>query len=76
VRALGAQISLRITHSRIAIILGNFLVDNLPTGYSLVYLPTELDLIPTPIPEPASWIGGALTLGAIGFVARRRLVKS
>jgi hypothetical protein len=55
---------------------GNFLVDNLPAGYSLVYLPTELDLIPTPIPEPATWLGGALALGAIGFVARRRFVKS
>jgi hypothetical protein len=50
---------------------GSFIVDNLPTGYSLVYLPTELDLVP--IPEPATWIGGALALGAIAFTQRRRL---
>jgi autotransporter-associated beta strand protein len=42
----------------------------LPTGYDLVYLPNELDLVP--VPEPATWIGGALALGAIGFVSRRR----
>jgi autotransporter-associated beta strand protein len=27
------------------------------------------------VPEPSTWIGGALTLGAIGFMQRRRLGK-
>ena len=47
---------------------------NLPTGYSLVYLPTELDLVP--IPEPATWIGGALALGAMAFASRRCLRRN
>jgi fibronectin-binding autotransporter adhesin len=45
---------------------------NLPAGYSLVYLGTELDLVPTAIPEPATWIGGALALGAIVCAKRKR----
>jgi hypothetical protein len=52
---------------------GHFIVDNLPAGYSLLYLPTELDLVPTAIPEPATWIGGVLALGALAFAQRRRL---
>jgi fibronectin-binding autotransporter adhesin len=51
---------------------GHFIVDNLPAGYSLLYLPTELDLVPTAIPEPATWLGGALALAALTFVARKR----
>ncbi len=51
---------------------GSFIVDNLPAGYSLVYLPTELDLVPIAIPEPATWLGGALALGAVAFAKRRR----
>jgi hypothetical protein len=54
---------------------GSFIVDNLPAGYSLVYLPTELDLVPTAIPEPATWLGGAIALGAIVLTQRRRLAK-
>ena len=42
----------------------------LPPGYSLVYLPNELDLVP--IPEPATWIGGVSALGAIALAMRRR----
>lgn len=48
-------------------------VSGVPSGYDLVYSDTDLELVPTPIPEPATWIGGALALGAIAFVSRRRL---
>jgi fibronectin-binding autotransporter adhesin len=44
----------------------------LPTGYDLVYNATDIELVPTAIPEPATWIGGALALGAIGFAWRSR----
>lgn len=46
-------------------------VTNLPSGYQLVYGLTELDL--TPVPEPATWLGGALALGALAYSQRRRL---
>ena len=46
-------------------------VTGMPANYSLVYNSTDLELVP--IPEPSTWIGGVLALGAIGFVARRRL---
>jgi len=26
-----------------------------------------------PVPEPSTWIGGALALGAIGYTQRRRI---
>jgi autotransporter-associated beta strand protein len=44
-------------------------VTGIPSGYALIYNATDLELVP--IPEPATWIGGALTLGAIGFAWRR-----
>ncbi|MEY2495807.1 MAG: hypothetical protein QOJ45_2299 [Verrucomicrobiota bacterium] len=44
----------------------------IPSGYTLVYNPTDIELVPTPIPEPATWIGGALALSAIGFIRLRR----
>ena len=47
------------------------LVSGIPAGYELVYHTTDLQLVP--IPEPATWITGALLLGAIGFTQRRRL---
>jgi len=47
-------------------------VMGVPSGYSLVYNPTDLELVPTAIPEPATWIGGALALGAIVFAWRSR----
>jgi hypothetical protein len=31
-----------------------------------------MELVPTAIPEPATWIGGALALGAMGFIRRRQ----
>jgi hypothetical protein len=43
----------------------------IPGGYSLVYHDMDIQLVP--IPEPATWIGGALVLGALGFMQRRRL---
>jgi fibronectin-binding autotransporter adhesin len=42
----------------------------IPAGYTLVYNPTDIELVP--IPEPATWIGGALALGAICFTQRHR----
>jgi len=50
------------------------MVMGVPSGYALVYNPTDLELVP--IPEPATWIGGALALGAIAFVQRRRLRRA
>lgn len=46
---------------------------DIPGGYALVYHSTDIQLVP--IPEPATWIGGALTLGVIAFVSRRRLLS-
>jgi len=48
---------------------------NLPAGYTLVYTPTELDLVMTPVPEPSTWIGAALALGAVGWTQRKRFGK-
>ncbi|MEY2565379.1 MAG: fibronectin-binding autotransporter adhesin [Verrucomicrobiota bacterium] len=48
-------------------------VNNLPSNYILFYGTNELDLIA--VPEPSTWIGGALALGALGFSQRRRFVK-
>ncbi len=45
-----------------------------PTGYDLVYNATDIELVP--IPEPATWIGAALALGAIAFGSRRRLRRA
>ena len=50
-------------------------VTDLPSGYSLSYTGTELDLAPVPVPEPATWIGGALALGVLGWSQRRRFVR-
>jgi len=49
-----------------------FLAPTLPSGYDLVYGDTALILVA--VPEPSTWIGGALALGAIVFVSRRRLL--
>jgi autotransporter-associated beta strand protein len=50
-------------------------VMDIPSGYTLVYNPTDIELVP--IPEPATWIGGALALGAMAFSRqRRRRLKS
>lgn len=52
-------------------------VMGVPSGYTLVYNADDIELVPTAIPEPATWIGGALALGAIGFSRQRgRRLKS
>jgi autotransporter-associated beta strand protein len=33
------------------------------------------EVVPTGIPEPSTWIGGALALGALGYTQRRRLAR-
>jgi autotransporter-associated beta strand protein len=50
-------------------------VTNLPTGYSLVYNPTELDLVITAVPEPSTWIGGALVAASLLATQRKRFVR-
>jgi hypothetical protein len=42
----------------------------LPAGYDLVYHESDIQLVP--IPEPSTWIGGALALGALVFARRKR----
>jgi autotransporter-associated beta strand protein len=44
---------------------------DLPSGYNLVYHDMDIQLVP--IPEPATWIGGALVFAALVFTQRRRL---
>lgn len=50
-------------------------VQNMPMGYSLVYNPTDLELVPTAIPEPATWIGAALATGVLLVVRRRKRAR-
>ena len=56
---------------------GAFTPMHLPAGYELFYNPngTELDLVFTAIPEPATWLGAAVALGALLFTQRRRFAK-
>jgi autotransporter-associated beta strand protein len=46
---------------------------NLPSGYDLQYNNGEIDLVA--VPEPTTWIGAALALGAIGWMSRRSVAK-
>jgi fibronectin-binding autotransporter adhesin len=46
-------------------------VTGLDPGYQLIYGTNSL--IAAPIPEPSTWIGGALALAAVGFVQRGKL---
>ena len=46
-------------------------VNNLPSGYQLVYGTNELDM--TPVPEPSTWAAGVLMAAALGYSQRRRL---
>jgi autotransporter-associated beta strand protein len=50
-----------------------FLEPTLPAGYDLVYGTDSLTLVL--VPEPATWIGAALALAAIGFTQRKRFAK-
>jgi autotransporter-associated beta strand protein len=52
---------------------GTFDFGAAPSGYTLVYGATELDL--APVPEPATWIGGALALGVLGWSQRKRIIR-
>lgn len=56
---------------------GTFTPMHLPAGYDLVYNPTgtELDLVFTAIPEPATWLGGAIAFGLLLWTQRRRVAR-
>jgi autotransporter-associated beta strand protein len=47
------------------------MVSGIPGGYALVYNPTDLELVP--IPEPATWLGGALALVFVGIATKKKL---
>jgi fibronectin-binding autotransporter adhesin len=57
-------------------------VTNLPAGYMLEYNPGQIDLVQSisAVPEPATWVGGALALLVIGcqfsVIRRRRHLRS
>ncbi len=46
----------------------------IPGGYSLVYHDMDIQLVP--VPEPATWVGGALGAIAVAIAQRRRRRKS
>ena len=50
------------------------MVSGVPGGYTLVYNNNDIELVP--IPEPATWLSGALVLGALVFARRRRVRRS
>jgi len=52
------------------------LVTGIPGGYTLVYNATDIELVPTAIPEPATWIGAALALSPLAFASGRKLRRS
>ena len=51
-------------------VTGVFDLNNVPANYQLIYGDNALTLVP--VPEPATWMGAALALGAIGWTRRRR----
>ncbi len=52
---------------------GTFDTTSLPTGYAVVYGAHEIDLT-TSVPEPATWLGGALLLAAGSWTGWRRRI--
>ena len=45
-------------------------------GYQYIYGLTTLELSPlTPVPEPSTWVAGALALLAVGYTQRRRFAR-
>lgn len=45
-------------------------------GYQYIYGSTTLELSPlTPVPEPSTWLAGALALLAAGYTQRRRFAR-
>jgi fibronectin-binding autotransporter adhesin len=54
---------------------GVFDVFTPPSGYAVSYaIPGEIDLVA--VPEPSTWIGGALALLAVGYTQRKRFSKA
>jgi autotransporter-associated beta strand protein len=51
-------------------------VMGIPSGYSLVYNATDIELVPTAIPEASTWLGGTLALGFVAFAQRRKRRRS
>ncbi len=51
---------------------GTFTATNLPSGYALQYNAGELDLV-TAVPEPSTWLGAFLAVGALGYHLRKRM---
>ena len=49
---------------------GTFDTTTLPSGYSLTYGTHEIDLV-TPVPEPVTWLAGALLVGAATWRGRK-----
>jgi PEP-CTERM motif len=42
-------------------------------GGTIIVYGNEFELVP--VPEPSTWVGGALALSALGFMQRRRLAR-
>jgi hypothetical protein len=58
--------------------LNSWVIDNSLYGGSFSWDNTnggEINLTLTAIPEPSTWIGAALALGAIGLMSRKRFAK-
>ena len=56
---------------------GAFTTDvSLPTGYQLDYTSTALLLEMTAVPEPSTWLAGALAFASLLFTQRRRLRRA
>ncbi len=54
---------------------GTFAITNLFPGYTLVYNPTELDLVATSVPEPSTLFLAVLGGLGVALAARRRTVR-
>lgn len=52
-------------------IQGTFSLGSAPTGYQFIYSTNNLTL--APIPEPSTWMAGALALMVIGYSLQRRV---
>lgn len=48
------------------------LVMGIPSGYTLVYNMTDIELVPTAVPEPATWIGAAAAAAVVALTLRKR----
>jgi len=49
------------------------MTSGIPSGYALVYNNTDLELVP--VPEPATWLGGAIAVAALLWTQRRRITR-